>query len=43
MLPGRMSLADGASLWGGVWGSTPTTAGMDAAGITVSTNTIESK
>jgi NADH-quinone oxidoreductase subunit G len=33
MLPGRMSLAEGAALWGGVWGSTPSTPGMDAAGI----------
>jgi len=33
MLPGRMSLADGASLWDGVWGSTPAAEGLDAHGI----------
>ncbi len=33
LLPGRRTLAEGAAVWGPVWGSTPSAAGLDAHGI----------
>jgi NADH-quinone oxidoreductase subunit G len=33
MLPGRLSLSEGAGVWGPVWGSTPAAEGLDAIGI----------